>query len=302
MRILELILVIWCCGSLGVASMESNVGSSSTSSFASSGTSSYEERKMLEEDVVAKADGCHDEDLCAETCATTLTIPDLMSCRQCRHLGCGSIIKYGGHSSCSCDALCMFYADCCKDFEVTCPQVYDEAWKVKEMSANISKPGCQIIDGVGQQEINLVNTCSGQVCEIDDSGLKADHYPLPVTDLELGVHYSNVQCAKCNGARNFTTWSNEIQCNLNYNPENITRSDMFQWISLGICRINISYSDKVRFCVESLYESCTMETCNNPDVVDKCRDEQTFYVNYGHINYRNIYCMLCDHAVSPCAS
>ena len=166
---------------------------------------------IFEEEVVTMVGGCRYQDLCEESCARIFSVPEV-ACRQCRDLGCGSVFENDGLSSCSCDALCLFHGDCCEDFEETCPEVYDRATEVVERTANVSKPGCQVIEGVGLQELNLVNMCAGEVCEIDSGGVNADQYPLPVTDLDLGAHYTTVECAKCNGARNFAAWKACIPC------------------------------------------------------------------------------------------
>ena len=93
--------------------------------------------------------------------------------------GCGQRMNlYNPREYCSCDQLCVFYADCCWDFQKECEDVYQDAMELQPYLPSV-KPTCNntnvhIVGTVIHWSVDLlmVDTCPG-----------VPGIPCPVVDL-----------------------------------------------------------------------------------------------------------------------
>ena len=128
---------------------------------------------------------------------------------------------------CSCDPECLFYNDCCDRFVLYCPTEWDQGIALlQNLSEYKGAPKCfpSRIGLLGQVDIietPMVYTCRDEEETSCTDMLKYhDHRRfnlrenvaeyIPVTDLETGIHYASVECARCNNISKFELWTTTV--------------------------------------------------------------------------------------------
>lgn len=242
-----------------------------------------------------------------------------------------------GTTSCSCDWLCYVYNDCCHNFEEICThqvEKFTRTWRtfpkgiIKIASdGNIistCRKGCVSNSGVLTENTCLtksykvISECilAGRPCKNLDR-----HDPnlfIPVYDQTSHLHYTHLECAKCNGASNLRPWKYYIKC-LNPDAKKIlVTNDIRDTLEGNNCTIEVEPNEDMkglRECFPTMENSCPA-SCENQELVDKCaKGPSCFasaYVEQSHIahsnitnfpvvaNYKNYFCGLCN-GVPPVA-
>ncbi len=187
-------------------------------------------------------------------CSAGVVVPQLpTSCSTCQNR-CGNLTNISDRNTykpspayCSCDTACFIYGDCCPDFDMFCPYIYQQARLLADSNPNVNT-GCLSlyrwetnsndldVDGLTLSVSNLlmVHTCSttDKPCfnnnNIDHAALNTF---IPVTDRITGIHYRNVVCAKCNGITDLIPWEINIQCLDYYLKSTIGNNPLNDWIA-----------------------------------------------------------------------
>ncbi|CAH1801942.1 unnamed protein product [Owenia fusiformis] len=146
---------------------------------------------------------------------------------------CGQMNNYtNAFWLCSCDAACLVYGDCCKD--------YNDACGNRTFNIEMKEPFvCKQI-GPGQY-VYMKQSCRPDFTDVDviqkcyeESGLEG---AIPVTDGLTNVVYVNYFCAMCNMAsENAVPWKIEMRCQMQYPPQ-LPVSDSAYFIDLCLNRV-----------------------------------------------------------------
>ena len=212
---------------------------------------------------------------------------------------------------CSCDSACVVYDDCCWDFQQECPELHDRAAAIRNSFDVMPSSICFSVDGLASQRgVLLVNSCGGTIYDLPAISGKPDLYTqVPVLDLDTGLHYVNLNCAKCNGARRLQAMKVRLYYHFDMNVPTVhrygetttTAAQSFSTAdevleAMATAPDTASYSflgTPARQCHQVVVDNCN-ETCANMDLIDLCRTGgQSYTYMYPQV-YRNLYCALCN--------
>ena len=149
-----------------------------------------------------------------KTCRQNITKEEAISkylphCASCRGK-CGTIVNTNQWSQqgCSCDSSCVAYKDCCHDFKTHCPE---EARNNPDLITN--QPAlCRSIDDEDcVKDYLLIGSCKKKdsACAISKDSLNLF---VPVFDVKRKLHFVNLNCAVCNGAKDVIPWNATLAC------------------------------------------------------------------------------------------
>ena len=231
----------------------------------------------------------------------------LPSCASC--LGkCGNISKVDPFSpqGCSCDSSCVTYRDCCHDFATHCPQ---EAKESPDLIMD-QPASCRTIQGVTHHDEDylLIGSCQRNetACRISKDSLNSF---VPVFDVERKLHFVNLNCAVCNGAKRVVPWKNILTClkevpqhrqNLS---ETITKDEFDElW---KVCKVDLipdeATMEKPRTCVAPQWirsRPCDI-SCEGTEFEKLCygSNGHKTYLEARGFSFSNFFCLLCVEPV-----
>ncbi|CAH1798873.1 unnamed protein product [Owenia fusiformis] len=213
-------------------------------------------------------------------------------------------------SYCQCDDKCVHYQDCCVDFESECNIIYNNTKYGEQTSGQISKYGCIKISQTDM--VYMDETCASdhsgtdleEKCRNRDTLLSI----LPASDVEKGIQYSNVFCARCNNVKSPVLWETNYSCHRNVldesdfqNPGPITLSKVMQsrWCSVEYISPLKNIDQQLRPCIPTIH-TCPEGTdyalasrCANSNL-----DPYSTYKQQYHA-YHNWYCLICTETDRP---
>ena len=227
-------------------------------------------------------------------------------CGSCQYR-CGEV-NTRSPASCSCDSACVVYGDCCLDFQEKCPEIHKRANGIRDTFEGEPRAKCLHI---GDRNVTLINSCVRTVYGYHAiRGIPDVHTQVPVLDLDTGIFYINLNCAKCNGARRLQAVGIDLKygdrslknAKSNMKNKGIAASALSTAEGVvGVMRSQptVSYNFRgmpVRQCYRNLVDQCS-GACYNKELVDLCRIAGQSYVKdkYEYKTYRNPYCALCNH-------
>ena len=230
----------------------------------------------------------------------------LPSCASCFGK-CGNITKVNKRDpqGCSCDSSCVSYRDCCHDFTTHCPE---EAKNSPDLITD--QPAlCRWIDGVLHNgEYLLIGSCQRNetACRISKDSLNSF---VPVYDVERKLHFVNLNCAVCNGAKRVVPWKNILTClkeipqNRQNLSETITKEEFNElW---KVCRVDLipdkATMEKPRTCVSQHFiptRPCD-NNCKGTEFERLCRESNKHktYLEAREFSFSNFFCLLCVEPV-----
>ena len=247
-------------------------------------------------------------------CAPDGGIPDdLIRCGSCMN-SCGEV---GSGGNCFCDNQCLFYSDCCADFQTQCFQDYFEARVVStQFPRQFHHEDFKCVSNVLAIAVCPDKTpCTYNSTDYDDVNTF-----VPMYDVTKKVHYVSGYCALCNGADDVIPWEVSLKCN------KIVQSWLCPWCSSGIPGISVSGPARSRptridspelfnqerrseYCIldlakpiraehrcQQFVKSSCRDDCLNEELETKCVTSPSEYIylgsGFGDV-FRNPYCALC---------
>ena len=255
-------------------------------------------------------------------CESDAEIPDdLIQCGSCRNR-CGTKtnpydLKFGGNALCSCDELCGYHDDCCRDFQELCPMEFENMQgRIAQYSSTFLHTDFECTSFYGDYEFEgnlVIHTCpDGSKCEFTRQINEDVNTFVPMYDVHRGVHYISGQCALCNGAREVEPWRVTLGCGamdehkdyVNTGIINSTES-LTDIKNSGNCfKLSYSINREQRPCFNPVVSSCK-EGCQNQNLVSLC---ESGYQSLTILKvtgdkilgeervYRNAYCAACNAA------
>ena len=234
-----------------------------------------------------------------------------------------------GTTSCSCDSLCYAYNDCCHNFEESCPdelEKFTRTWmtfpkgivKAAVKGIGTCRNGCiqkpQTTNSCLTKSYKVISECvpAGKPCDKMDK-----HDPnkfIPIYDKKTHLHYTHLQCARCNGASNLRPWKYDIKCSNLDAEKHLVPDKIRNTLDENNCTIEVEPWDDLaglRECFHKMENSCP-DDCENRELVDKCEKGPSCfasaYINRSHVphneidpdefpivaNYKNYFCGLCN--------
>ncbi|CAH1798418.1 unnamed protein product [Owenia fusiformis] len=213
---------------------------------------------------------------------------------------------------CQCDDKCAHYQDCCADFESECSIIYNNTKYGELTSGERSKYGCIKISQT--EMLYMDQTCASEHFGTDLEEKCRNRNTLlsllPASDVETGIQYSNIFCARCNNVKSPVLWQTKYRCDRdvldksdfqNPGPNTLTRV-----MNSPFCSVEyIAPSNdnlQPRPCIP------TIHTC--PDGTDRllayrCAnsnlDPYSTYKQKYHA-YHNWYCLICTETERPLPS
>ena len=254
------------------------------------------------------SDAKEDRPCSPHTNISTIRPPVCASCKQ----RCGRVVDLKNQTSCSCDDHCLLYNDCCYDVSSVCPQEYKMAKKTRRPKGD--RPRCSKIElnkGYNwEHKYLIVRSCKGYTSPCSRSKTSPYDY-IPVVDPTTGMHFNNVKCAWCNGARKLVPWKVKATCKrmkLRVGEKDIVymkKIDKFELLKEAIrkpvrqaqCRVEFQPPRNVRQprkCLSDIARKCS-ETCENEDLKLRCEKGPLNYFASGSAQYRNHECLLCTN-------
>ena len=132
---------------------------------------------------------------------------------------CGKVMNMTAglnYFSCSCDALCRVYNDCCGDLEHQCPSEHlrgIEIMRHYRINSSSLQAQCESPTGDITMSTPLISSCNSDV----NACVTGEQYPfdeIPVTDLDTNVNFINAGCAICNGVTRGKVWETDLKCEI----------------------------------------------------------------------------------------
>lgn len=205
--------------------------------------------------------------------------------------------------NCYCDDQCYsVYQDCCYDYEMYCGKEQHGINKMQVLDRSMVSciPGYE----ARSKNIWMVTKCSrGWLnketlydCEnvSKSSILKVEniYQYLAVIDVNNTV-YRNVFCAQCNNIENFTYFSLSITCPFLPPSSLSSLQEMISFV-LEYCGhehifIVPGQNQARRYCSNLVEQNCRMSAGS-----EKCRKGSVAVVTANYINYKNVWCALCN--------
>ncbi len=239
---------------------------------------------------------------------------------------CGEIVELSTHGHyCSCDDLCVFYRDCCYDYEMWCPQEHLQAWQlyndlpdpeVNVVCADVPVPSEDSIAHNPTAYVSLVKGCPNNT----QPPVYHDTNPLlyqriPVADGNTGILYYDVTFAECNGVTNIVPMGVRHGCHVSPFLFNATSTvdvtddvifvlpaiDVLSIISPESCSMRpiILFDAAIpRPCSDAVDTPCP-DTCENTKLVNLCNSPIQTLAKSDFIFYNNYYCAMCHTADQP---
>ena len=177
-----------------------------------------------------KTIGKEDKDFCRDHCNESLLIKTINTTV----------------TLCSCDSLCMAYADCCPDFAKFCHNEYSHSKRLfVPEGGRVYGSSCEEVkikekDKIFEVKMLMVHVCpNGTLCRHPGTNvynLTNINHIIPVTDNVTGVHYINAACAMCNGVQTSEPWSVGVACTKKMNQE-ARRKDLTVLLKSNSCTV-----------------------------------------------------------------
>ena len=268
-------------------------------------------------------------------------IPEPAGCPTCQGK-CGTVSKLFPENNkrvfCSCDPYCLFYNDCCDRLALHCP---DEWEKGIDLLQNLTQ-----YSGVPKcfpSRVNSLSIETPMVCTCGDEeqttctdvlkyhDLKRFYlrenieYYIPVTDLETGIHYASIECARCNNISKFELWKANVNVRHPTMEQDGSEKTEFHlerelpiYINNSIHPV-VTFSPpagtKLRHCYQgysgsapqiTVHNKCP-DSCHNEQLRDLCENGNTLYSKFRYKpfegfqpqwnradpTFKNFHCALC---------
>ncbi|CAH1794052.1 unnamed protein product, partial [Owenia fusiformis] len=212
---------------------------------------------------------------------------------------------------CFCDLDCFQYGDCCPDFIESCS--YNLMNKTNVLDINSSERGkyeCVAINGT--MYVYLVSSCDLAYydtplevsCKTPKDGDDEVLSLTPALDLETGVVYKNIDCARCNNVKEPKLWAIQTICEEKILTDRDVKNPGVNFIKKILTSESCSFgfivpnNAKVRSCMPTEYKcpSCANDTLSNLCATSGLHPVQAAtggpYPDHG-IVYHNKFCWFC---------
>ena len=256
------------------------------------------------------------------------------SCSSCEGR-CGEVTTMTTGKLCSCDQACRIYRDCCHDFTVECPNIFNQSLILE---AQFSSPQTKCLNFIQDNEghqtltsLSMVVDCgaSHKECAYNFSQGVDFQNGHPVYDSSSSVFFVNEDCAFCNGVRKESLFyqpmtlscyqENNLFATLETNtpfhtyhhnattvetptttiPDNLPLVTLLHDVlSIPGCSITYKFSLPRRSCRDTI-DYCP-SSCRNEALIRRCEGVEQSYNQQSldpTTTYKNLYCTLCHVAV-----